>query len=90
VAHHLPAQPPALSAFAQLSDLGGPEEVHAFIERELDVEHVAEWFSHDATRLQRLADLVDVRGSFPVTVEHALDALGALGKRRRRTSPHAR
>jgi hypothetical protein len=78
LASHSKVAPPALGAYAKLADLGGPEEVRAFIERELDVEHVAEWLAGDAARVQRLAELVDLSGTSPATFEHALDVLGAF------------
>ncbi|GAB3263676.1 Shedu anti-phage system protein SduA domain-containing protein [Nocardioides dilutus] len=79
LANHLSVDPRELGGFAQLSELGGADEVRAFVERQLDVEHVAGWLEQDPARMQRLAELVDVGHTHPATVKQALDALGALG-----------
>ena len=79
VANHLPVDPTELGGFAQLSELGDPEKVRAFVERQMDVEQIAEWLGEDASRIQRLAQIVDLGSIRPSGVEHALDDLGALG-----------
>jgi hypothetical protein len=80
IANHLPIDPTELGEFAHLSELGDPEEVRAFVERQLDVEQVAAWLEQDPSRLLRLAELVELGVGQPVALEKALDAIGALSE----------
>lgn len=80
LADHLAVDPQELKEFADLSELGDPEKVRAFVSRQLDVEQVAEWLGEDASRLQRLTEIVDLGASPGVSVTQALDAIGALGQ----------
>jgi hypothetical protein len=80
LADHLAVDPQELKEFADLSELGDPEKVRAFVSRQLDVEQVAEWLGEDTSRLQRLTEIVDFGAFRGSSVTQTLDALGALGQ----------
>lgn len=80
LADHLAVDPHELKDFANLSEFGDPEKVRAFVSRQLDVEQVAEWLADDTSRLDRLAELLDLGPSAGVSFTQALDALGALSE----------
>jgi hypothetical protein len=79
LATHLAVEPEDLGRFANLSMIGDPAEVGEFLERQLSVDRVAEWLQQDHQRLERLARLVDLQVDAPTDVQHALDAIAALG-----------
>lgn len=79
LASHLAVEPQDLSRYADLSLIGDPTDVSRFFEQQLTVDRVAEWLQQDAERVDRLAGLVDFRVATPTDVEHALDAISALG-----------
>ena len=79
LATHLAVEPEDLGRFANLSLIGDPADVSEFLEQQLTVDRVAEWLRQDGERLERLARLVDFRVDAPTDVQHALDAIAALG-----------
>lgn len=79
LATHLAVEPEDLGRYADLSLIGDPAEVAKVLNNQLTVDQVAEWLRQDSERIERLAGLVDFRLGVPTEVEHALDALGALG-----------
>jgi hypothetical protein len=80
LATHLAVKPEDLGRFANLSLIGEPAEVREFLDRQLSVDQVANWLRQDDERLERLTKLVDLRNEAPADVEHALDAIAALGE----------
>jgi hypothetical protein len=79
LATHLAVEPEDLGRFANLSLIGDPADVSKFLEKQLSVDRVAAWLRQDDERLERLASLVDFRAGAPMEVQHALDAIAALG-----------
>lgn len=79
LANHLAVEPEDIGRYADLSLLGDPADVAKFFEEQLTVDRVAEWLQQDGERIERLAGLVDFRVAAPTDVQHALDAVTALG-----------
>lgn len=79
LATHLAVEPEHLGRYADLSLIGDPADLAEFFEKQLTVERVADWLREDGERIARLAGLVDFRVGAPTDIQHALDALGALG-----------
>jgi hypothetical protein len=79
LATHLAVEPEDLGRFANLGLIGDPADVSKFLEQKLSVDRVADWLRQDGERIERLASLVDFRADAPSDVQHALDAIAALG-----------
>lgn len=79
LANHLAVGPEQLGRYADLSLLGDAAIVARFFNEQLTVDRVAEWLQQDGERIERLARLVDLRDAAGSDVEHALDAVTALG-----------
>jgi hypothetical protein len=71
---------PGVTNLSQFSEIAGqsPEELSAFLEKQLTVERIASWIGEDQTRVADLRALVGVDRETPPSPSEALEALSAL------------
>lgn len=88
LASHLPVDVARLHGYADLADLGDPDELRDVINRHLKVQDVATWLREDPDRRRRLVEILnDVDDQHSADHSHgmlaaqdALDSLSALGE----------